>query len=119
MAAAASAPPSQQPLQANPSKVFLDGVIFDLTDPTERFIVGFMQRFHLSQRGLYRVLAMRRADVAVNGVLRRMVLQATRYQPQRRGARPEWEVLVWDIDGPGVTFLKRASRAAMLELYRS
>jgi hypothetical protein len=65
------------------------------------------------------VLAMCRAEVAEGGKQRRLALQATRYQPQRRGARPEWEVLVWDIDGPGVRFIKRQSRAAMLDLYRS
>src|SRR5215210_1541700 len=94
-------------------------VTFDLTDPAELFIVEFMQRFHMSQRGRYQVLATRRAEIVEGGRGHRLVLQATRFQPQRRGVRPEWEVLVWDINGPGVRFLKRASRAAMLELYRS
>jgi hypothetical protein len=109
---------SDLPNDPSRAQPFLDGVIFDLSDPAERSIVEFMQRFHLGQRGLYRVLAMRRVTVNKAGVSRRLVLQATRFQPQRRGARPEWEVLVWDIDGLGVQFLRRASRAAMLELYR-
>lgn len=94
-------------------------VTFDLADPAELFIVEFLQRFHTSQRGRYRVLAMRRTEIVESGKAHRLVLQATRFQPQRREARPDWEVLVWDIDGPGVRFLKRASRAAMLNLYRS
>jgi len=102
-----------------PTVVQPRSVTFDLTDPAERFVVEFMQRFHTSQRGRYRVLAMRRTEVVEGCKAHRLVLQATRFQPQRRGARPEWEVLVWDIDGPGVRFLKRASRAAMMDLYLS
>ncbi|MFO0579918.1 MAG: hypothetical protein U1A78_38595 [Polyangia bacterium] len=94
-------------------------VTFDLTDPAERFVVEAIQFFHSERPRRYRVLAMRRVDVTDAGKRLRLVLQAVRIQPPRRGARPVWQVLVWDIDGPGVTFLTRPSRAAMLALFRS
>jgi hypothetical protein len=94
-------------------------VLFELTDPAERFIVGVMQRFHTNQRRLYRVLAMRRAEMTLEGARRRLLLQAARFQPQRQGAKPTWEVLVWNMDEPGVRFIRQPSRAAMLALFRS
>lgn len=94
-------------------------VTFDLTDPAERFVVEAIQFFHSERPRLYRVLGMRRVDLTGADKQRRLVLQAVRYQPQRQGAGPVWQVLVWDIDGPGVTFLTRPSRAAMLALFRS
>lgn len=65
------------------------------------------------------MLAVRRAELIEVGQRRRLGLQAVRVQPSRRNARPVWQMLVWDIDGPGVTFLTRPSRAAMLALFRS
>lgn len=94
-------------------------VTFDLTDPAERFIVERMQFFHSDAATRCRVLAERRVEVVSAGRRHRLVLQAVRFQPARRGARPEWQLLEWDIDGPGVRFRKRPTRAAMLELFRS
>ena len=94
-------------------------VTFDLTDPAERFMVEAIQFFHSERPRRYRVLAVRRAELIEAGQRRRLVLQAVRVQPPHRGARPVWQVLVWDVDGPGVSFLTRPSRAAMLALFRS
>ena len=92
-------------------------VTFDLTDEKERFIVGVMQRFFGEHKRLYRVMAMRRAEVVEDGKRRRLVLQAVREQAGTK--RPKWQVIAWDIDGPGVRFHPRPTKAEMLTLFRS
>ena len=92
-------------------------VTFDLTDEKERFIVGVMQRFFGEHRRLYRVLAMRRTVVVEDGERRRLVLQAVREQAGTK--RPKWQVIAWDIDGPGVRFHPRPTKAEVLTLFRS
>ena len=90
-------------------------VTFDLTDEDERFLVGVMQRFFGEHRRLYRVLAMRRTVVGDGGERRRLVLQAVREQGTAK--RPKWQVIAWDIDGPGVRFYLRPTKTAMLALF--
>ena len=92
-------------------------VTFNLTDEDERFLVGVMQRFFGEHRRLYRVMAMRRAEVVEDGKRRRLVLQAVREQAGTK--RPKWQVIAWDIDGPGVRFHPRPTKAEMLTLFRS
>jgi len=90
-------------------------VTFDLTNEDERFLVGVMQRFFGEHRRLYRVLAMRRTVVGDGGERRRLVLQAVREQGTAK--RPKWQVIAWDIDGPGVRFYLRPTKTAMLALF--
>ena len=90
-------------------------VTFDLTDEDERFLVGAMQQFFGEHRRLYRVLAMRRTVVGDGGERRRLVLQAVREQGSAK--RPKWQVIAWDIDGPGVRFYLRPTKTAMLALF--
>ncbi|MBL8633577.1 MAG: hypothetical protein JNM40_10165 [Myxococcales bacterium] len=92
-------------------------ITFDLTDEKERFIVGVIQRFFGEHRRLYRVLAMRRVEVVADGKRQRLVLQAVREQAGTR--RPKWQVIAWDIDGPGVRFYPRPTKAEVLTLFRS
>ena len=90
-------------------------VTFDLTNEDERFLVGVMQRFFGEHRRLYRVLAMRRTVVGDGGERRRLVIQAVREQGTAK--RPKWQVIAWDIDGPGVRFYLRPTKTAMLALF--
>lgn len=90
-------------------------VMFDLTDEDECFIVGVMQRFFGEHKRLYRVLAMRRTVVGDGGERRRLVLQAVREQGTAK--RPKWQVIAWDVDGPGVRFYPRPTKAAALALF--
>ncbi len=90
-------------------------VTFDLTDEDERLLVGAMQQFFGEHRRLYRVLAMRRTVVGDGGERRRLVLQAVREQGTAK--RPKWQVIAWDIDGPGVRFYPRPTKAAALALF--
>ena len=92
-------------------------VTFNLTDEDERFLVGVMQRFFGEHRRLYRVMAMRRAEVVEDGKRRRLVLQAVREQAGTK--RPKWQVIAWDIDGPGVRFYPRPTKGEVLTLFRS
>src|SRR3954454_6634798 len=107
------------PMNSQPSEFPSCSLTFDLTDPAERFMADVIERFHANGPMPRQVLATRRVVVTKEGKRHRLVLQATRFQPQRRGAGPVWDVLVWDIDDAGVRFLTRPTRAAMLELYRS
>lgn len=95
----------------------IGAITFDLTDEKERFIVGVIQRFFGEHRRLYRVLAMRRVEVVADGKRRRLVLQAVREQAGTR--RPKWQVIAWDIDGPGLRFYPRPTKAEVLTLFRS
>ena len=94
-----------------------DAVVLDLTDEDERFIVGVIQRFFGEHKRLYRVLAMRRVEVVADGKRRRLVLQAVREQAGTK--RPKWQVIAWDIDGPGVRFYPRPTKGEVLTLFRS
>ena len=93
----------------------IGAVTFDLTDEKERFIVGVIQRFFGEHRRLYRVLTMRRVVVVEDGKRRRLVLQAVREQAGMK--RPKWQVIAWDIDGPGVRFHPRPTKAEVLALF--
>jgi hypothetical protein len=93
----------------------IGAVTFDLTDEDERFIVGVMQRFFGEHQQLYRVLTMRRVVVGDGGERRRLVLQAVREQGTAK--RPKWQVIAWDIDGPGVRFYPRATKTEVLALF--
>ena len=90
-------------------------VTFDLTDEKERFIVGVIQRFFGEHKRLYRVMAMRRVVVVEDGKRRRLVLQAVREQGTAK--RPKWQVIAWDVDGPGVRFYPRATKTEALALF--
>lgn len=92
-------------------------VSFDLSDDAERFLVGVMQRFFGEHRRLYRVLKMRRTEAQEDGMQRRLVLQVVREQAATK--RPKWQVIAWDIDGPGVRFYPRPTKTAMLALFAS
>jgi hypothetical protein len=60
---------------------------------------------------------MRRSETVVDGMRNRLVVQATRFRPKRLRARTEWSLLLWDIDQPGVTFLKQPRRAALSDMF--
>lgn len=87
-------------------------------DAAEAFMWGWLTRFHGECPGLYTVLAARRTDVKVRGVMRRLVIEAAKFQPQRRGASPEWLLICWCIDGPGVVFHRCPTSAVALQRLR-
>lgn len=84
-------------------------------DAAEAFMRSWLARFHGEHPGLYTVLAARRTDVKVGSAIRRMVIEAVRFQPQRRGASPEWLLICWCIDGPGVVFQRCATQGVALQ----
>jgi hypothetical protein len=46
--------------------------------------------------------------------VRRLVIEAAKFQPQRRGAKPKWLLICWCIDGPGVVFHRCPTKNAAL-----
>ncbi len=93
--------------------------LLDHPDPAEAFMYGWLTRFHCESPALYTVLAARRAEVNTGGRVRRLIVEAARFQPQRPNAKPVWLVLCWCIDGPGVVFHHCPSmRAALVRLNR-
>lgn len=83
-------------------------------DAAESFIGGWLARFHGEYPGRYKVLAARRTEVTAGGERRRVVVEAARLQPQRRRASPEWLLIYWCIDGPGVVFYRCPTEGAAL-----
>lgn len=81
-------------------------------DAAESFMRGWLARFHGEDPALYTVLAVRRTEVKAGGMMRRLVIEAARFQPQRRCASPEWLLICWCIDGPGVVFRRCSSENA-------
>lgn len=75
---------------------------------------GWLGRFHGEYLGLYTVLGARRTKVRAGGFLRRLVIEAATFQPQRRGAKPKWFLICWCIDGPGVVFHRCPTKEAAL-----
>lgn len=76
---------------------------------------GWLARFHGEHPGLYTVLAARRTDLKAGGAMRRFVIEAARFQPQRQGASPEWLLICWCIDGPGVVFRRCPAQEVALQ----
>lgn len=75
---------------------------------------GWLARFHGEHPRLYTVLAARRTEVKADGTARRLVIEAAMFQPQRGGAEPEWLVICWCIDGPGVMFQRCPTKDAAI-----
>lgn len=75
---------------------------------------GWLARFHGDNPGVYTVLAARRAEIEVGGRMRRLVLEAAKVERQGRALRPEWLVIYWCIDGPGVVFHRCPTHQAAL-----
>lgn len=75
---------------------------------------GWLARFHGEYPRLYTVLAARRTEVMAGGLVRRLVIEAAMFRPQRRGANPEWLMICWCIDGPGVVFQRCQTKEAAL-----
>ncbi len=67
---------------------------FNLSDPTERDALRWIQCFH-APSSIYRLLDSRRGKWADG---KRVVLLLTHAQPQRQGAKPEWLVISYNID---------------------
>lgn len=84
------------------------------TDPDEEFIAERIAFFFTEQTGRYLLLAARRVELGEGAGRRRVVVQAVR----QRQVRPRWFVMVWDVEGRGVTFLPQSCKAVMWQCYR-
>lgn len=87
------------------------------TDPDESFIAEGIAFFFAEGTGRYQAMAARRVELGDPGSRRRVVVQGVR-QRRGRGGRPGWFVMVWDVEGRGVTFLPQSCKAVMWERYR-
>lgn len=77
----------------------------------ERFMLDVIKRFHRSR--CYTLHALRRTER--DG--QRVFLSVTEFRPQRRGARPEWNMVEWNADEMSIRFLRQRNRVtAMREL---
>jgi len=91
------------------------GPLLNPADPDEKFIAEGIAFFFAEGAGRYQMLAARRVELGKPG--RRVVVQAVR-QRGARGGRPGWFLMVWDVEGRGVTFLPQRCKAVMWERYR-
>lgn len=92
------------------------GPLLNPTDPDEKFIAEGIAFFFAEGAGRYQMLAARRVELG--NPARRVVVQAVRQRPARRGSGPRWFLMVWDVEGRGVTFLPQRCKAVMWERYR-
>lgn len=83
---------------AVPSQVPSIAAIFNLDDPAERRIIDVIRRFFTDPPDIDALCDIGRGMRVVDGAERRTVWTLSRFQPQRRGAKPEWSVISWDID---------------------
>lgn len=83
---------------AESSQVPSIAAVFDLTDPAERRILDVIRRYFTDPPNIDALCDIGRGTRVVDGVERRTVWTLSRFQPQRRGAKPEWSVISWDID---------------------
>lgn len=86
------------------------------SDPDEKFIAEGIAFFFAEGAGRYQMLAARRVELGKPG--RRLVVQAVRQRAARRGSGPGWFLMVWDVEGRGMTFLPQRCKAVMWERYR-
>lgn len=84
-------------------------------DLEQRFMSGWIARFHSDPPNLYLALGARQTVVVAGGQLRRVIVEAAQFLPKRLGAEPEWMIIRWCIDGLGVKFQRVASRKVALE----
>lgn len=89
--------------------------LFDLADPAERFMIETMQRFHCEHPGLYVAHAMKRIRDAQR---ERVVVEVASFHPNRRNARAEWMLILWNIDDVSIWFRCQTTRQAALAAYR-
>lgn len=92
--------------------------LFDLDDPAERFMLKVLCRYHTEAPGLSTLAEIRRIDREIDGQRRRFIFTATRFQPRRRGAKPQWDLIAWDVDDVSIRFHRQPSRAAELAAMR-
>ncbi len=72
--------------------------VFDLTNDAERTIIDVIRRYFTDPPNIDVLCDISRGTRVVDGAERRTVWTLSRFQPQRRGAKPEWSVISWDID---------------------
>lgn len=88
--------------------------LFHQPDAAESFMQGWLARFHGEYPNHYTVLSVRRTTSAAGAVVRRLIIEAAMFQPQRRGASAEWLVIHWYIDGPSVVFHRCPTKKAAI-----
>lgn len=83
---------------AVPSRVPSIAAVFDLADAAERRIIEMIRRYFTDPPDIDALCDIGRGTRVIDGAERRTVWTLSRFQPQRRDAKPEWSVISWDID---------------------
>lgn len=81
-------------------------------DNVEAFMARVLVHYHTETPGLYRLAAIRRTNVEVEGKRHRVILTATGYRPKRQDARARWYVISWDVDELSIRWQRKPSRRA-------
>ena len=80
-------------------------------DAAEQFMQAVIARFHAEHRRIYTPLAFKRVR---NAAGQRVVVEAARVRPARRGARAKWTLIFWNADEFSIRFQPAPSRKAVL-----
>lgn len=96
----------QRSAEIQTSSLPMVAAIFNLEDANERRILDVIQRYFTDPPGVDNLHAIRRGVRQAEDGPHRMVWTVSHFQPQRRGAKPEWTVIAWDIDEICMRFLR-------------
>jgi hypothetical protein len=102
-------PPSPE---RHPPSAFV--TLFNLADPTERFMAGWISRIHLNWPRLYQALAIKRSDRLIGDKPERLIYEVARFT----GQPACYSVITWNIDELSMRWQDFARRREALVSYR-
>lgn len=102
-------------LPALPAGLLPFTTLFDLTDPSEQFMVEWLSRLHTGTSRLFQVIAMKRAERVVDGKTERLIYEIARHCDERG----DYVLITWNIDEVSVRWLDVSGRDEAMRLYKS
>jgi hypothetical protein len=86
--------------------------LFNLDDPAELFMLKVICRYHTETPSLCTMAEIRRVVREIDGRRHRIILSATRFQPRHKAARPQWDLIAWNVDDVSIRFYRQPGRKA-------
>jgi hypothetical protein len=89
--------------------------LFNLNEPTERFMAGWIARVHTNPPRLYRALAMKRAEQHREGKTERLIYEVARFT----GKPACYSLITWNIDEVSMRWRDFSSRRQVMQHYQA
>lgn len=87
--------------------------LFNLTDPAEHFMAGWISRVHTEPPRLYLAIALKRSTQINAGKTERLIYEVARV----RGKTPHYTVITWNIDEISMRWRDFARRREAMAIY--